>query len=328
MKKISLFMLGLIASLFFASCGDNDTNNPDDPDNPQTSTSQKRLAGVTFSCELYNNSQNYHYVLTFNNLKYDTDGRIGNIHFKRERDRYDEDGYVEEQINAQVRISYVGNTISLSPIGGFYETKLARFEMNDRGYITKIKGTDRNTDIDMEFQYDGNKLAHLIMYKNQNKKQQIDYTWKNNLITKIEKRVYFYTDFSEEASEFYSVSEINYGNNKNKDYLFPTNLFFYTYKEEDMSNDSNPGTIPSYLKSNEDDFDIYYKETVEGYIFNILGLAGLFGNSPDLLPISTNTGEFFDYYLDSDGHITEYVYHPNETNTPFIATFEYASNEN
>lgn len=48
--------------------------------------------------------------------------------------------------------------------------------MNDRGYITKIKGTDRNTDIDMEFQYDGNKLAHLIMYKNQNKKQQIDYT--------------------------------------------------------------------------------------------------------------------------------------------------------
>ena len=61
-------MLGLIASLFFASCGDNDTNNPDDPDNPQTSTSQKRLTGVTFSCELYNNSQNYHYVLTFNNL--------------------------------------------------------------------------------------------------------------------------------------------------------------------------------------------------------------------------------------------------------------------
>ena len=114
------------------------------------------------------------------------------------------------------------------------------------------------------------------------------------MITKIEKRVYFYTDFSEEASEFYSVSEINYGNNKNKDY----------------------------------DFDIYYKETVEGYIFNILGLAGLFGNSPDLLPISTNTGEFFDYYLDSDGYITEYVYHPNETNTPFIATFEYASNEN
>lgn len=83
MKKISLFMLGLIASLFFVSCGDNDSNNPYDPDAPGTSTSQKRLKGVTFSCELdVDYEGKVRYSFDFNNIRYDSEGRIGSVHLK------------------------------------------------------------------------------------------------------------------------------------------------------------------------------------------------------------------------------------------------------
>lgn len=332
MKQISIFLLSLVASLLFASCGDNDTNSPNNTNDQENQTSQKRLAGVTFSCELYDDYDGYERCsFVFNNIRYDTDGRIGSIHFEKQK-QY-EYGYATEQENAQVRISYIGKTISLSPTGGFSDTKLANFEMNDKGYITKIKGTNGLTDINLELQYDGNKLVRLIMY-NYNygytypiNKQQIDYTWKNDLITKIERHVYigFF-----ETDEYYSSSEINYGKNKNKDFIFPINIFFHTSKRNINSNSTATILVPSYTNqaSNQDEYDIYYKECVQGYIFNILGQAGLFGICPDLLPISTSTGEFFDYYLDTDGHLVEYVYHPNNTSAPHIATFEYSNDQN
>lgn len=324
MKKISLFVLSLAASLFFVSCGDNDSNNPYDPDAPGTSTSQKRLKGVTFSCELdVDYEGKVRYSFNFNNIRYDSEGRIGSVHFEKQRlSEYDS----EEQENAQVRISYIGKTISLSPVGGFADTKLANFETNDKGYITKIKGTDGSTDINLEFQYDGNKLVRLIMNGNNYDKLQIDYTWKNNLITKIEKQLSY--EYGSYKDEYQSSSEIKYGKNKNKDYIFPINLFFHTVINED---DDLPSINPGYLSNNktsnedEDEYTIYYLENVQGYIFNVLGQAGLFGISPELLPISTSTGEYFDYYLDNDGHIIEYVYHPNDKCAPFIATFEYSN---
>lgn len=314
MKQISIFLLSLVASLLFTSCGDNDTDNSNDPNNQETQTSQKRLTGINFSCELYDDYDGYERcTFVFNNIKYDTDGRIGSIHLERQK-QY-EYGYATEQESAQVRISYIGKTISLSPTGGFSDTKLANFEMNDRGYITKIKGTNGLTDINLELQYDGNKLVRLIMY-NYNysytypiSKQQIDYTWKNDLITKIERHVYI--GFIE-TDEYYSSSEINYGKNKNKDFIFPINIFFHTSKRNIDNN------------STQNEYDIYYKECVQGYIFNILGQSGLFGISPEFLPISTSTGEFFDYYLDTDGHLVEYVYHPNDSSAPHVATFEYS----
>lgn len=247
---------------------------------------------------------------------------MGSVHFEKQR-QSEYDDAPEEQENAQVRISYIGKTISLSPVGGFADAKLANFETNDKGYITKIKGTDGSTDINLEFQYDSNKLVRMIMYGTYDK-VQIDYTWKNNLITKIEKQLYEYLS----GDVFHSSSEIKYGKDKNKDYIFPINLFFHTVINEDYD---LPSINPCYLSNNktsnedEDEYTIYYLENVQGYIFNVLGQAGLFGISPELLPISTSTGEYFDYYLDNDGHIIEYVYHPNDKCAPFIATFEYSN---
>ena len=322
MKKISLFLLSIVASLFFVSCGDNDSNNPYDPDAPGTSTSQKRLTGVTFSCDINGYEDNARYSFGFNNIRYDSEGRMGSVHFEKQR-QSEYDDAPEEQENAQVRISYIGKTIPLSPVGGFADAKLANFETNDKGYITKIKGTDGSTDINLEFQYDSNKLVRMIMYGTYDK-VQIDYTWKNNLITKIEKQLYEYLS----GDVFHSSSEIKYGKDKNKDYIFPINLFFHTViNEDDDLHSINPGYLNHNQTSNEDENEhtIYYLENVQGYIFNVLGQAGLFGISPELLPISTSTGEYFDYYLDNDGHIVEYVYHPNGKCAPFIATFEYSN---
>lgn len=322
MKKISLFLLSIVASLFFVSCGDNDSNNPYDPDAPGTSTSQKRLTGVTFSCDINGYEDNARYSFGFNNIRYDSEGRMGSVHFEKQR-QSEYDDAPEEQENAQVRISYIGKTISLSPVGGFADAKLANFETNDKGYITKIKGTDGSTDINLEFQYDSNKLVRMIMYGTYDK-VQIDYTWKNNLITKIEKQLYEYLS----GDVFHSSSEIKYGKDKNKDYIFSINLFFHTViNEDDDLHSINPGYLNHNQTSNEDENEhtIYYLENVQGYIFNVLGQAGLFGISPELLPISTSTGEYFDYYLDNDGHIVEYVYHPNGKCAPFIATFEYSN---